>query len=876
MSAWAGAIVPAETAPTATVQPITGTLQVGETLTGNYTYSDINGDLEGTSTFKWYRADNSSGLNKAAIAGATAKTYVLTSADTGKYISFEVTPVAATGIALGTAVESASIAIPELSDAEVPTINIQPADKEVDVGGSATLSVTVSGGVSLTYQWYSNSTNSTVGASSIAGATSQSYSVPTAEEGTTYYYCIVTNTDNTKTGEKTATAVSNIVSVTVNSLTDAAAPVIIEQPQSQSVTIGQPVKLLIVATGSGTLSYQWYSNTEPSTENGVEIQSTSGSAISTTGAAIQLSTNTPGTTYYYCIVTNTDNTKTGTKTATTVSDIVSVTVNSLTDAAAPVIVEQPQNKTANIGETVQLSVKATGSGVLSYQWYSNTIASASSGVLIQDATGATIQVPTNLQGTAYYYCIVTNTDNSKTGTKTASITSNLARVTVNAPNPSNPSTPSSSSSSSSSSTSSANREENSKAEGSVNGKPVVIGKTETTKRGAQTVVTVSVDSQTINQKLESEGNNSVVTVPVGKADVGVGVLTGDLVKNMENRDAVLEIKTDNVSYTLPAKNINIDAIAQQIGTTVELKDIKVEIEISKVSPEYVKVIENTAKKGEFILAVPPVEFTITCTANNKTIAVSKFNEYVARTIAIPQGVDPKKITTGVVVDPDGTVRHVPTVVFVQDGKYYAKINSLTNSIYTVIYHPVEFTDVNNIMWVKDAANDMGSRMIISGSADNLFDPGKEITRAEFAEIIVKALGLKPYSGKSIFSDVKEDDLRLGYIMTAYEYGLIAGKENNKFAPDDKITREQALAIISKAMSITGLSSDMDEQEINEILTSYKDSGKISSWARESVAACLKLEITSGKGNGLISPKSNITKAEIAVIVQKLLKKSNLI
>ncbi len=44
-----------QAAPTATVQAITGTLQVGETLTGHYTYNDVDGDSEGTSTYKWYR-----------------------------------------------------------------------------------------------------------------------------------------------------------------------------------------------------------------------------------------------------------------------------------------------------------------------------------------------------------------------------------------------------------------------------------------------------------------------------------------------------------------------------------------------------------------------------------------------------------------------------------------------------------------------------------------------------------------------------------------------------------------------------------------------------------------------------------------------------
>lgn len=92
------------TPPVAASVVHTGTLEVGATLTGNYSYSDANGDAESGSTFKWYRSDNGSGANKLVIATATAKTYLLTASDVGKYISFEVTP--RDGTANGTAVES--------------------------------------------------------------------------------------------------------------------------------------------------------------------------------------------------------------------------------------------------------------------------------------------------------------------------------------------------------------------------------------------------------------------------------------------------------------------------------------------------------------------------------------------------------------------------------------------------------------------------------------------------------------------------------------------------------------------------------------------------------------------------------------------------
>lgn len=83
-----------------------GSLEVGQLMTGSYDYSDSDNDLEGTSTFKWYKSDDASGTNETEIGGATSSTYTLQTGDLDKYIAFEVTPVAATGVSNGTAVKS--------------------------------------------------------------------------------------------------------------------------------------------------------------------------------------------------------------------------------------------------------------------------------------------------------------------------------------------------------------------------------------------------------------------------------------------------------------------------------------------------------------------------------------------------------------------------------------------------------------------------------------------------------------------------------------------------------------------------------------------------------------------------------------------------
>ncbi|WP_232101797.1 X2-like carbohydrate binding domain-containing protein [Paenibacillus sp. URB8-2] len=410
----------------------------------------------------------------------------------------------------------------------------------------------------------------------------------------------------------------------------------------------------------------------------------------------------------------------------------------------------------------------------------------------------------------------------------------------------------------------------------VNGNVQTVGTGTTSKVNDQAVTTVVIDPKKLDDILAAEGQNAVITIPVNtKADVVIGELNGQIIKNMEQKQAVLEIKTENATYTLPAQQININNISDQLGKQIALQDIKVQIEIAAPTADTAKTVENSAATGQFTIVVPPLNFTVRGVYGDTKIEVSKFNAYVERTLAIPDGIDPNKITTGVVIEPDGAVRHVPTQIINIDGKYYAKVSSLTNSTYSVVWHPLEFKDVAK-HWAKDAVNDMGSRMIVTGSGNNMFNPDQDITRAEFAAIIVRGLGLKLESAAAPFSDVQQSDWYNDIIQTSYAYNLISGFEDGTFRPNDKITREQAMTIIAKAMTITDLKAKLPSKAAGEVLSSFGDANKISGWAKNSAADCLQAGIISGRTSSQLSPKDNITRAEVAAIIQRLLQKSELI
>ena len=115
---------------------------------------------------------------------------------------------------------------------------------------------------------------------------------------------------------------------------------------------------------------------------------------------------------------------------------------------------------------------------------------------------------------------------------------------------------------------------------------------------------------------------------------------------------------------------------------------------------------------------PAVQFEISANYNGKTYEIVNFDNFVSRSVEITQE-QAQQITTVIVINPDRTIHHVPTFVYQKDGKWYAQINSRTNSTYVLIYNQMSFSDADG-KWYQPVVNEMGSRKIISGVSNNCF------------------------------------------------------------------------------------------------------------------------------------------------------------
>lgn len=392
----------------------------------------------------------------------------------------------------------------------------------------------------------------------------------------------------------------------------------------------------------------------------------------------------------------------------------------------------------------------------------------------------------------------------------------------------------------------------------------------------QVTTTVHVDNDKVINQIGSGLKTLLLPITgTGKGAV-VGELNGKLVKTMEGSNAEVVIQTDSGTYTLPANQIQVDQILNQFGSTVPLEDITIQIAIVPSATSKQTAIQAAADKLENTTVIAaPIDFEVKAIWNGQQVNVDRFNSYVERSITLPEGVDGSKITTGVVLQPDGSLLHVPTKVIKGDGQDSAIINSLTNSTYALIYHPATFSDVSS-HWSRDDVQDLASRLIVQGTGENVFAPDRSITRAEFTAVLLRGLGLhSPRSTEAAsFTDVKTGSWYEDEVQTAVSYGLISGYADDSFRPNYEISRAEALTIVSRAMKLVGL-AQADASETTSLLSTYSDSAKVQAWAAEPVASAIKQELVQGADGKLMSD-ADISRAQSAAIVKRLLAKAGLI
>lgn len=175
-----------------------------------------------------------------------------------------------------------------------------------------------------------------------------------------------------------------------------------------------------------------------------------------------------------------------------------------------------------------------------------------------------------------------------------------------------------------------------------------------------------------------------------------------------------------------------------------------------------------------------------------------------------------------------------------------------------------FPDVPNGYWAACGIDKLAINDIVVGYPDGMFKPNKNISRAEFATMLVKGFNMNAHGATtSRFSDVSRNNWANAAIAKAVDEDLLRGYPNHTFKPNNAVTRVEALTSISK-----GMTCDIDSCKADEILSKYADGNQVPNWARIPVAKSLQSGVLNDSPNpNLIMPNRDATRAEIASMMQ---------
>ena len=178
-----------------------------------------------------------------------------------------------------------------------------------------------------------------------------------------------------------------------------------------------------------------------------------------------------------------------------------------------------------------------------------------------------------------------------------------------------------------------------------------------------------------------------------------------------------------------------------------------------------------------------------------------------------------------------------------------------------------FTDVSENDWFYDDVMFVLANDLMVGTSSTTFDPYGTTTRAMVATTIWRMEGEPKPEGDNPFTDVKNGEWYTDAIVWANENGIALGYGNNLFGTNDPVTREQLAAFFYRYAKYKGY-----DTAVTGSLDRFNDKDNVSDWAKEAMAWAVGYGLIGGKGNNMLDPQGEATRAEFAAMLQRFCQK----
>lgn len=210
---------------------------------------------------------------------------------------------------------------------------------------------------------------------------------------------------------------------------------------------------------------------------------------------------------------------------------------------------------------------------------------------------------------------------------------------------------------------------------------------------------------------------------------------------------------------------------------------------------------------------------------------------------------------------------VPAHMEKRNDELYAVIRSYSNSIYVVAKNEVNFSDLTK-HWAKDDIAQAAAKGIVHGIGNGKFAPNQSVSRAEFAAMLVRAIGRDDRTLNEVsYIDVQPEAWYVAEIAQAEKLGLLDFVQDKRLKPNQPITREEMASMLAKTIRLE--MQDLPEKTAN--LNVYKDKNEMDKAYLEDIELVVTFDIMHGTGTRQFTPKGETTRAEAVTVLLRTLR-----
>ncbi|GIO15719.1 hypothetical protein J19TS2_52740 [Cohnella xylanilytica] len=361
--------------------------------------------------------------------------------------------------------------------------------------------------------------------------------------------------------------------------------------------------------------------------------------------------------------------------------------------------------------------------------------------------------------------------------------------------------------------------------------------------------------------------------------------------------AMLAVEYRNASFELPLKAAAADMFkltgAGEAGSNAVLRLSISPVEGAKLQPlasrlgEGLSLVSSEDSKGsKGSKGAKGAEGSVyriraVLSDGDKATEISHFESFQpSLTLALNGELEERETVALAYEEATSVFRPVPALIDPRDGRSVVAIRSLTTGTFLLAHaEPKTFADVAG-HWARRDIELLASKRIANGLTADRFAPDSLVTRAEFAALLARALGLAGGgAAPARFGDVPDAAWYASDVYAAAGHGLVQGDADGSFRPSADITREQMAVLLARSLRLAperAPGAGATPLSASRPLSGFADADRVAPWARDAVETLLASGVLTGRSSGSLAPQGFATRAEAVVLIARTLQAMELL